>query len=304
MPRPGRAPLCAVLAACAVAVGATLARAGDAPPPGPAPRPVDDSLTLGARYFDHAIAWVARGGSLGRAVNVYVHAEVKWDMEDNRTEGEQSVWFVMPDKMRSEITLRRQTTTKLLSGSKAWVVSPSGKVSRIHATPEAETTLKQMKEDLLRLQDLAAFVTLEGLKGPGVVFQYQGATEGRGVFEGRWLKVARRSPDGRKMTFWLGYEAGPDGTVRATYPGVVEVEGDAAQRLWTEDWILSDWDSASATRRPYRYPARIQAWRRNADPGAKAEEPHRFLLAAVDDIQVNTDIPASKFEPPETPGER
>src|SRR5688572_10025232 len=83
------------------------AAAEDAPAPGPAPAPApspaaapDESLVLGARYFDQSIAWVARGGTLGVAVDVYVHAEVKWDMEDNRAEGEQSVWFAAPDRMR------------------------------------------------------------------------------------------------------------------------------------------------------------------------------------------------------------
>ena len=156
-----------------------------------------------------------------------------------------------------------------------------------------------MKEDLVRIQDLTQFVTLEGLKGPGVQFEYVGSFEGSGVYAGVWLKVSRRSPDGRKITFWLAREKGADGHEHATWPGIVRIEGDAAQRLWTEDWVLKEWDSQRAKPRAFRYPSKIQAWRSNPDPAqAKSDPPRRFLAAVIDDIQVNSGIPVTQFAPP------
>ena len=50
---------------------------------------------------------------------------------------------------------------------------------------------------------LYATKALEGLKGEGVLFEFQGAVEGStGATAGRWLKVARRAPDGRKMALF------------------------------------------------------------------------------------------------------
>jgi len=281
-----------------------------APPPAVPPPAVppptaglEDSLMAGARYFDQAIAYVARGGTLGRAVDLYAHLDVKWDLEDNHHEGEQKVWFQTPDRMRTEIVAAGKAQTKILLGDKAWNVLSNGVVRRVHGTPDAAAQMKQMAEDLQRVQDLTAFVTLEGLKGPGIVFEFQGATRGDGLYAGEWLKVARRAPDGRKITFWLGLQRGADGSVRAAAPGVVRIDGDAATGLWTEDWILSDWDAPRAQPRPYRYPARLQAWRIHADPAKQREvPPTRFLFAAVNDIQVNAGIPPQVFAPPaETP---
>lgn len=281
--------------------------AADAPAPPLPPAPsasLEDSLMLGARYFDQAIAYVARGGTLGRAVDLYAHLDVKWDLEDNHHEGEQKVWFQTPDRMRTEIVAAGKAQTKILLGDKAWNILPNGTVRRVHGTPDAAPQMKQMAEDLLRVQDLTAFVTLEGLKGPGITFQYQGTTKGDGLYAGNWLKVARRAPDGRKITFWLGMETGPDGSVRATAPGVVRIDGDPATGLKTEDWIFSDWDSPRALPRPYRYPARLQAWRIDPDPAKQREvPPSRFLFAVVNDIQINAGIPPQVFAPPaETPG--
>ncbi|MCC7137276.1 MAG: hypothetical protein IT460_02465 [Planctomycetes bacterium] len=290
-------PMCSIRAATA---------ADAPPPPAPAPSPaagLEDTLTLGARFFDQAIAWVARGGSLGRAVDVYAHLDAKWDLEDNHHEGEQAVWFLAPDKMRNEMAFMGRVSTKILSGDRAWVVTSNGAVKRVHGTPGAEVELKQMKEDMLRIQDLTAFMTLEGLKGPGIQFEYQGASRGSGVYAGDWLKVARRSPDGRKITFWLAYEAAPGGGVSATWPGVVRIDGDAATGLWTEDWILQEWDAPRAKPRPFRYPSRLQAWRSHPDPKmAKDNPPKRFLTAVVDDLDINAGIGPDRFEPPpETP---
>ncbi|MFO0934348.1 MAG: hypothetical protein U1E39_16800 [Planctomycetota bacterium] len=300
--------LLAPLLALPLAFLAPPLQAADAPPlPPPPPAPtagVEDTLMLGARYFDQAIAYVARGGTLGRAVDLYAHLDVKWDLEDNHHEGEQKVWFQTPDRMRTEIVAAGKAQTKILLGDKAWNILPNGTVRRVHGTPDAAPQMKQMAEDLLRVQDLTAFVTLEGLKGPGITFQFQGTTKGDGLYAGNWLKVARRAPDGRKITFWLGMETAPDGSVRATAPGVVRIDGDPATGLWTEDWIFSDWDAPRAQPRPYRYPARLQAWRIHPDPAKVRESPpSRFLFAAVNDIQINAGIPPQVFTPPaETPG--
>lgn len=305
-PRSARLLLAALLA-LPLAFLARPTQAADAPLPPPPPAPtagLEDSLMLGARYFDQAIAYVARGGTLGRAVDLYAHLDVKWDLEDNHHEGEQKVWFQTPDRMRTEIVAAGKAQTKILLGDKAWNILPNGTVRRVHGTPDAAPQMKQMAEDLVRVQDLTAFVTLEGLKGPGITFQFQGATKGDGLYAGNWLKVARRAPDGRKITFWLGMETAPDGSVRATAPGVVRIDGDPATGLWTEDWIFSDWDAPRAQPRPYRYPARLQAWRIHPDPAKVRESPpSRFLFAAVNDIQINAGIPPQVFTPPaETPG--
>jgi len=286
-----------------------------APPPAPAPLPsplpspgagVDDALTRGARFFDQAIAWVARGGTLGRARDLYAHLDAKWDLEDNHHEGDQVVWYAAPDKMRSELTALQRTTTKILNGDRAWVIAANGSSHRIHGTPGAENDLKQMKEDLVRVADLTQFLTLEGLKGPGIVFEHQGNFEGSGVYAGSWIKIARRSPDGRKITFWLAYDKNPaTGALSATWPGIVRVDGDIQAKLWNEDWILKDWDSPNAKPRPFRYPYKIQGWRTNPDPAqAKTDPPRRFLTALLDDIQINVGVPPAKFESPEPPGGR
>lgn len=285
------------------------------PPPSPVPAPlpapaagVDDDYVLrlarGARFFDEAIAWVARGGTLGRARDLYAHLHAKWDLEDNHHEGDQVVWYAAPDKLRNELTAMQRTTTKILSGERAWVIAANGSSHRIHGTPGAENDLKQMKEDLVRVADLTQFLTLEGLKGPGIVFEHQGNFEGSGVYAGSWIKIARRSPDGRKITFWLAYDKNPaTGALTATWPGIVRVDGDIQAKLWNEDWILKEWDSPNAKPRPFRYPYKIQGWRTNPDPAqARTDPPRRFLTALLDDIQINVGVPPTKFDEP--PGGR
>jgi hypothetical protein len=299
------------LAASVGAIALPLAAAAAEPPPPPPPTAappapatpaagIEDSLQKGARYFDQAIAWVARGGSLGRTRDFYARLEVKWDLPHEHHEGSQEFWFAMPDKMRTVQSAAAQTTTKILNGEQAWQILVTGAVKRIHGTPDGEATLKQLKEDLVRIQDLTAFVTLEGLKGPGIVFEFEKRTEGKGVYEGRWLKVNRRSPDGRKMTFWLAYETNErDEVVRATWPGVVRVDGDVAQKLHTEDWILKDWDSPATARSPFRYPRKIEGWQLNPDKkAAETDRPHRFVSAVLEDVRMNQGIEPQKFEDP------
>ena len=309
------APLASLALAGLACAAAPRARAEDPPraacPLGKTAPPADEAqrLALGARYFDQAIQYVARGGALGKASDLYAHLDVVWDLPDNHHEGEQSFWYLAPDKMRTELKALGSTTVKILDADKAWTVipqlPPERRVHRLHGTPGAEDTLAQLKEDLLRMQDLTDFVTLEGLKGSGVTFEYQGSTVGTNQYEGCWLKVARRSPDGRRITFWLAYEMdGATGSPRATWPGVVRVEGDPAKGLWTEDWILRDWDSPQAQKRAFRYPFKIQAWRQNPDPALAASDPPRkFLTAIVDDIAVNAGPDPSRFVPPRAPGE-
>ena len=277
------------------------ATAGDPPPPTPpAPAgslPIEDTMMKGARYFDQAIAWVARGGALGKTKDFYVQLDAKWDLDTNHDEGDQRVWFAEPGRMRIELlTPEVGRTVKILDGEKAWNVGLDGVSHRVHATPGAEEQLKQMKEDLLRVQDLTAFLTLDGLKGNGVQFEFLKAVQGTGVYEGKWLKLARHSPDGRKITFWIAYDLDDKSEPHATWPGVVRVEGDPAQGLYTEDWVLKDWDSTRAKPRPYRYPSKIQAWRVPPDPAKEA--PHKFLTAVIDDIQINVGIEPARFEPP------
>jgi hypothetical protein len=302
-----RLPRLAALGA-ALALSAAAAAADPPSPPAP-PTPaagIEDSLQLGARYFDQAVSWVARGGALGKTRDFYAVLEVVWDLPDNHHEGRQEVWFAAPDKMRTVLSAAARSTTKILNGDQAWEVLTTGAVRRVHGTPDAEATLRQLKEDLTRLQDLTGFLTLEGLKGPGVVFEFERRTTGTpgGIYEGRWLKINRRSPDGRKMTFWLAYDENERGEVlRATWPGVVRVDGDVAQKLHTEDWILKDWESPSAKPRAFRYPRRIQGWRLNPDKeAAKNDPPKRFVSAILEDVQMNQGIEPAQFLAPAAPG--
>jgi hypothetical protein len=259
----------------------------------------------GSAFFDEAIRYVARGGALGQARDLYAHLEATWTLPDKHHEGVEVVWFQAPDRMRNELTVLTRTTVKILSGDRAWAILANGSTQRLHATPGAEGDLAQLKEDMLRIRDLTDFVTLEGLKGPGVRFEYVGTVQGSGAYAGDWLKVFRHSPDGRKITFWIAHEKDAAGVEHATWPGVVRVEGDPATGLYTEDWILSAWDSPSAKRRPFRYPFKIEAYRFPADPEkAKTERPQRFLRAFVDDIQVNAGVDPARFEPPQSPGGR
>jgi hypothetical protein len=132
-----------------------------------------------------------------------------------------------------------------------------------------------------------------------VLFEFQGAVKGSKVYEGDWLKIARRSPDGRKITFWLAYEPGRDGQPTATWPGVVRVEGDAAAGLFTEDWILKSWDLPSAQPRAFRYPTSVQAWRFAADKSSSSGQ--KFLTAILTDVQINQGVDGGKFAPPGVP---
>jgi hypothetical protein len=286
---------------CALALPLALVVAEPPPPAPPTPAAgIEDSLQLGAKYFDQAISWVARGGTLGKPRDFYAKLEVSWDLPDMKHDGQQEVWFAAPEKMRTILTAAEHSTTKVLNGEQAWQVLSTGAVKRIHGSPDGAATMKQMKEDLVRLQDLTAFLTLEGLKGPGVVFEFEKKTEGKHVYEGKWLKINRRSPDGRKMTFWLAYDANEKGDVlRATWPGVVRVDGDVAQNLHTEDWILKDWDSPTAKARSFRYPRRIQGWRLNPDKkAAETDPPKRFVAAVLEDVQMNQGIEAKMFDDP------
>jgi hypothetical protein len=271
-----------------------------APPAGAPSVPLEDSLQRGARFFDQAIAWVARGGSLGKTRDFYASLDSKWDL-DEHNEGAQKVWFQTPGRMRLENRFLAGNQVKVLDGDKAWTwdAADEQRVRRLHATPDAAEALKQLKEDFQRLQDLTDFVTLEGLKGPGVLFEFQGQVRGSKVYEGDWLKIARRSPDGRKITFWLAFETGPDGQPRATWPGVVRVAGDAAAGLFTEDWILRSWDPPAAASRPFRWPASVQAWRFPADKNTGSAQ--KFLTAVLNDVQVNQGVDAATFAPPAAP---
>ena len=283
------------------------AAAEDPPPPAPpspaAPLPIEDTMMKGARYFDQAIAWVARGGTLGKTKDFYAQLDATWDLREEQDEshfdGKQSVWFQFPDKLRIELAGTAVSQLKILDGEKAWVVGSDGLTHRQHGTPDGEKTIKQLKEDLLRMSDLTAFLTLEGLKGNGVQFEFLKAVQGSNAYEGKWLKLARHSPDGRKITFWLAYDVDAKGEPHATWPGVVRVEGNAAQNLYTEDWILKDWDSSRAKPRPYRYPSKIQAWK--IAPEASKEPSRKFLTAVIDDIQMNVGIEPTRFQPPQPP---
>jgi hypothetical protein len=248
----------------------------------------------GNRLFDEAIRYVARGQqSIPDVRDFFVSLQVKFDLPDQHHEGGMRVWFAHPDRFRQELTVGNAVTTKILAGDLAWVVDPSGRVARQHGTPDGARTIQQMKEDRARLSDVTQFLTLKGLKGPGIAFEFAGATTGRGAYAGNWLKVVRRAPGRPDITFWLAFTKDAQGTNRAMWPGVVRVAGEPEKGYPTEDYILKDWDSPQSQQRAFRYPRVIEAY--TIDP-AKGQS--RFLYALIDDIKVNVGVDPARFAPP------
>jgi hypothetical protein len=281
----------AILFAAAVPAGA---RGGGAAPAPPARHP---DFANGARFFDQAAQYVSAGQPIVHQVrNFYADlAEAQIKIEGNQQEGFLRLWFDQQGRYRFEIRPERrmaQTTTKILNGDKMWVIGPDAQVSTVHGTADGPRAIAQLKQDRGRLEDLARFLTLSSLKGEGVQFDYEGVTQGSGTFAGDWLKVNRVVGQVAQVVFFFGYEKDAEGRpLRATYPGVVTVVGDAAEKEPTEYYLLKDWKDG-----PYfRYPARIEAYSQDV-PGAPLK---RFLLAWPQDIRINADIPAALFEAPQ-----
>ncbi len=250
----------------------------------------------GARFFDQAVQYVTAGQPVIHQVrNFYADlADVQVLIEGNQQEGFLRLWFDQNDQYRFEIRPERtlaQTTTKILNGERMWVISPDLKVSAMHGTADGPGAIAQLKRDRQRLADLAAFLTLNSLRGEGVRFDYEGPTVGGGPFAGDWLKVIRVVGQSAQLVFFFAYEKDRDGRpLRATWPGVVTVVGDPARKEPTEYFHLRQWKDG-----PYfRYPTRIEAYNQET-PGAPLK---RFLLAWPQDIRINAMIAPALFQPP------
>jgi outer membrane lipoprotein-sorting protein len=285
-----------LLASACAAAALTLPSSPPAEARGGAPAPVaDPNAALGAQLFEQCIQWVAQGaGGIARTTDFQIQLMAEMELESTRHRGPMRLFWASPDKYRQELTTRGQTTTKILNGDFMWIVHPDRRVQRMHGTPEGARAVQQLKEDRDRMSDLAQFITLESLKGPGVQFLFAGEKRGSGSFAGDWLKVTRVAPGATTMHFWLAYDRDARGGYMAKWPGIVRIDGDVRQNMPTEDFILSSWaESPPNQPRRFRYPRAIEAYSRS--PG---QPPIRFLKADVQDIRINTGIPDGWFSPP------
>lgn len=273
------------------------------PPPLPAPQaPAMDPAAgqaFAQRLFDEAVRWVAKGqAGLSKVTDFTVALDARFELDNTRHEGPMRVWLQLPDLYRQELTMSNVTTTKVMNRGLLYVREGTGPFRPMNRTADGAGAVKQAQEDMVRLEDLTKFLTLEGLKGPGVVFEFDGRRKPSGTYARKdgdqtWMKIVRKAPGKPNITFWLAHEADAQGITRATYPGVVRVDGDAAQGIPTEDFILQDWvDSPPDQPRAYRYPRKIVAFQ--IKPGL---EPINFLNAIVEDLKINTGIDATRFEP-------
>jgi len=263
-------------------------------------RPVRDPA-LGQRMFDDCVRWVALNQSQGiqRVQDFYTKLDAQMNLDSARHRGAMRIWWKGNDKFRWELT---GTSTKILNvnrqtnppRSRMWLIQ-GGRVRRMHGTAEGAGAIKQLQEDSSRLGDLAQFITLRELKGPNVTFTFEGLTQGDGTYRGNWAKVVRRMPGAANITFWMAYMRDAQGQLRATYPGIVRVDG-VPGRYPTEDYILRDWQkSPEGQPRGFRYPRTIEAY--SFMPGT-GQAPARFLRATVQDIKINAGIDETRFSPP------
>jgi len=284
-----------------VAPGPAEARGGAAaqPPARPVARP---DPRLGPTYFDQAIRWVNDGKpGIHKVSDFYADlANVKFNIEGNKHEGYMRLWLKTPKKYRVELRpgkIKTRLTTKILDDNKMWIIHPDNRLERMHGRPGGAAAIRQLTNDRKRLMDLARFLTLEGLKGPGVQLLNEGPVTGSGTFAGNWVRVRRRIANGADITFYLAYTRDardPTGrAIIATSPGIVKVHGDPRRNEPTEYYILKDWKRGPQ----FRFPGRIEAYT-EARPGAR---PQRFLLAFPTDIRINTRLPDSTFAPPVPP---
>lgn len=274
-----------------------------AQPPVAPPAQQDPALVWGAKFFDDAITYVARGRrAMPSVADFYAKLDLKLELDNSRQEGQTRIWFKAESTAnkamyRMELASNGGTTTKILNGDEGWLRTPQGRIQAQVFTPEGQRNIAQWKEDRDRIGDLASFLTLQALKGPGVTFRFDGYKRGSGTYAGNWIKITRQAPGKTDILFWLAYERTGENSVRATWPGIVRVEGDPARNYPTEDYILKEWDSPlSQTSRDFRYPRRIEAYSILYNAQREAV-PTRFLFAIVDDIKINAGIDSSRFGP-------
>ncbi len=280
--------------------GVAGARGGAAPAqPGKRAAPVDPSH--GPIYFDHAVRYVNDGKRGIHALTDFfadLH-DVTFNVGRNRHEGHMRLWLKTPDKYRFEIRQKKNVrapgqriTTKMLDGEKMWILHPDGQEQRLHGTSTGAGAIRQMKADRRRLMDLARFLTLDGLKGPGVTFLNEGPTQGSGTFAGNWFRIRRKIKGGADVVFYLAHEADPRDPRRrrATYPGIVKIEGNVRLNEPTEYYLLKQWRRGPQ----FRYPTEIQAFSQMGPTGKM----NSFLHAYPADVRINVGLQSTLFAPP------
>lgn len=266
---------------------------------GAQPAKVDPSH--GPIYFDQAIRFVADGKQgIHNLTDFFADLhDVRFAVGANRHDGHMRLWLKTPDKYRFEIRQKKnplaggqRITTKILDGGQMWIQHPDGRTQRMHgAGGSAQAAITQMQEDRRRLLDLARFLTLDGLKGPGVEFINEGFTTGSGTFAGTWVRIRRKIQGGADVVFYLHHIPDPRDPRRrrATYPGIVKVEGDPRTNEPTEYYLLKNWRRGPQ----FRYPGEIQAFSQ-----ARPNTPmNLFLQAYPADVRINTGLQSSLFAP-------
>jgi hypothetical protein len=252
------------------------------------------SQALAARLFDESIRWVARGqDGIETVTDCYFKLNAKFDLENTHSEGPMLLWLQTPDQYRQELTISNSLQVKILNKERLWIAGSDGKFVDMLRTPDGASALEQANEDLKRLLDMTGFLTLRGLKGPGVTFESEGdKSVARGG--GGWWKIVRKAPGRPNVYFWLAYTKDAAGIVHATYPAVVRMDGDPKDGTPTEDYLLQNWDDQPGDPpRTFRFARKILAFQTR--PGKPSVN---FLTAIVEDIRINATIDPARFYPP------
>ena len=261
-----------------------------------APATPESNGALAARLFDEAALWIARGQTgIVKVRDFYLSLDAYFHLEGVSSEGPMRLWMQTPDKYRQELTVSNATQTVLLNKVRLWKTGPDRRLVEVNDGPDADADHRQAREDMERVVDITDFLTLQGLKGPGVRFESEGERNPSGVFthpKGRtWWKVVRKAPGRPDLSFFLDHHKDAAGVVHATFPGVVRVAGDLAAGIADEEYILRDWeDKPTDPKRAFRYPRTIRALQRKG-----RQEPMEFLRAVVTDIRINEGIDPSRF---------
>lgn len=274
------------------------------PPPPVAPAAPAPGQAAALRLFDESVRWVARGAQgITQVQDFYVALDAKFQLDTTSSEGPMRLWLQQPDKFRQEMTISNAPQTKILDGTNLWIAGQDGRFKNMNKTADGAGAVAQANEDRERLVDITTFLTMQGLKGPGVTFEYLGETNPSGDYQrqdipgqpsGTWAKIVRKATGRPNITFWLAHTTDAQGVMRATYPGVVRVDGEPQNNIPTEDYILQDWnDRPGDPPRPFRFPRRIRAFQ--IRPG---QAPVNFLQAILTDIKINQGIDPSRFAPP------
>jgi hypothetical protein len=266
------------------------------PAPAPAPNPAGPNQAM-YRLFDGPCAGAKGAQGITQVRDFTVALDAKFDLDGTRHEGPMRLWLQLPDLYRQEMTMSSSMTTKVMNRGNLYVKDSAGQFRHMNRTPDGATSIKQVQDDMERLSDLTTFLTLEGLKGPGVVFEYEGEKSPSGSYArpdgGTWAKIVRKAAGRPNIYFWLAHTKDAQGVMHATFPGVVRVDGEPASNIPTEDFLLQEWREAPPGQpRPYLFPRKILAFQ--IRPG---QQPLNFLTAIVTDLKINTGIDPTRFEP-------